>query len=212
MTPDDAPRRDERPLPENEGERGEKKPFLWLHLLRWSWPLLAVAAPALLACFHVASGTQYGRKLMLSPLRLLFSVFESARDYFGGARKGSSDAFWGTLTAGAVVTVVLWIAAVLFAVFLLCENVSARCAKTPEARAKSDFRLALFVPRRLILVLFGVLRVVPFLFLFWFARVTASGLGAGPDALRSVFDPCPVTAAVMGLIEIGLDAAERKVP
>ena len=200
------------PSPENEPQRGEKKPFLWLYLLRWCWPLLTVAAPAVLACFHVARGTQYGRKLMLSPMRLLFGVFASARDYFGGTRKGSSDAFWGTLTAGALVAVVLWIAAVLFAVFLLCENVSARCAKTPEARARSDFRLALFVPRRLILFVFGALRVVPFLFLFWFARVTASGLGAGSDALKLIFDPCPVAAAVMGLFEIGLDIAARKAP
>ena len=208
MTPD----REEGTMTEKEPQRGEKKPFAWLHLLRWFWPLFSVVLPALLSCFYVARGTQYGRELSLSPLRLLFRVFVNAHEYFGGARKGSSNAFWGTLTAGAVVTVLLWLLAVLFAVFLLCENVSARYAKTPEARARSDFRLALFLPRRWLLLLFGVLRVLPFLFLFWFARVTLSRLGAGSDALTLIFDPCPVAAAVMGLAEIGLDTAERKAP
>ena len=197
---------------ENEPQRDGKKPVSRLYILRWCWPHVSVMLPALLACFYVARGTQYGRKISFSPMRLLFSVFARAHEYFGGVRKGSSDAFWGTLTAGAVVTVVLWLAAVLFAVFLLCENVSARCAKTPEERAKAAFRLALFVPRRWLLLLFGVLRVTPFLFAWWFARITLSRLGAGNDALTLIFDPCPVAAAVMGLIEIGLDAAERKAP
>lgn len=200
----------QEPLAENEPQRDEKKPISRLYILRWCWPLLAAAVPALLACFYVARGTQYGSKISFSPMRLLFSVFARAHEYFGGVRKGSSDAFWGTLTAGAVVTVLLWLVAVTFAVFLLCENVSARYAKTPEERAKAAFRLALFAPRRWVLVLFGVLRVIPFLFAWWFARITLSRLGAGEDALHLIFDPCPVAAAVMGLAEIGLDVAERK--
>ena len=206
MTPD----RQVGSVPENESQRGKKEPLSRLYILRWCWPLASVVVPALLACFYVARGTQYNRKLSLSPMRLLFNVFARAQDYFGGVRKGSSDAFWGTLTAGAVVTVLLWLAAVTFAVFLLCENVSARYAKTPEARAKAAFRLALFAPRRWVLWLFGALRVVPFLFAWWFARVTLSRLGAGSDALDLIFDPCPVAAIVMGLAEIGLDIAARR--
>ena len=87
---------------------------------------------------------------------------------------------------------------------------SERYAKTPEERARAAFRLALFLPRRWVLVLFGALRVVPFLFVWWFARVTVSGLNAGADAFYLTFDPCPVAAAVMGLLEIGLDVAESK--
>lgn len=195
---------------ENKPERGEKRPFAWLHVLRWCWPLLCVVIPACLACFHVASGRQHGQMLKLSPLSLLANVCISARDYFIGTRKGASDAFWGTLTAGAVVAVLLWLAAAAFAVFLLCENVAERYAKTPEDRAKATFRLALFLPRRWLLFLFGVLRVVPFLFVWWFARVTLSRLGAGTDALHLIFDPCPVVAGVMSLLEVGLDIAERK--
>lgn len=196
--------------PENEPERDEKKKFSWLYIVRWCWPLLSLLLPACLGCFYVAKGRQHGQTLRLSPLRLLFNTLAGARDYFGGVRKGSSDAFWGTLTAGAVVAVLLWLALTVFAVFLLCEHAAKRYAKTPEERARAAFRLALFLPREWLLILFGVLRVMPFLFVWWFARVTTSGLGAGTDAFYLSFDPCPAAAAIMGLLEIGLDVAERK--
>ena len=210
MTPDRMPENDQTPAAENEPERAAKTPFRWVYPLRWVWPLLSLLLPACLGCFYVARGMQYGQALHLSPLRLLFNTLVSAREYFGGVRKSSADAFWGVLTVGSVFIIVLWAALIVYAVFLLLEHLSERYAKTPEERARAAFRLALFLPRRWVLVLFGALRVVPFLFVWWFARVTVSGLNAGADAFYLTFDPCPVAAAVMGLLEIGLDVAESK--
>jgi len=217
MTPDRLPDEvgepaDDAQETENKPKRGEKRPFAWLYILRWLWPLLSVIVPTCLSCFYVASGTQYRETLRLSPMRVLFNTLAGAREYFNlsSARKGSSDAFWGVLTGGSVVVILLWVVAVAFGLFLLSDHVAERYAKTAEARAQAAFRLALFAPRRWVLWLFAALRVIPFLFLIWFARVTFSKLGVGTDAIEIRFDPCPVAAAVMGLVEIGLDVAERK--
>ena len=164
----------------------------------------------MLGCFYSVSARQGGLPYEISPVRLYINTLTGARAYqVGGDPSAARDAFYGFLTAGAVVGILVFLLALFLnglAAVAAWRAFFAGHESDESNRMKRVFKIAF--PNRVCLFLANALWLVPALFPLFFSKMGTRYLQIGLNATVFIRTDWPLlVVGVLTLLTLVLAVA-----
>lgn len=175
----------------------------WQQLAIWArylLPLFTLLTLFVMSFFYNVKVYTNGLENEISVLRLYFNTFKGMHDYLGGTTAAGRSWFYGIVTAGAVVGILVF----LVALFLSClaAYTAARAFLAGHESEESDRMKLIFkiaFPNRIWLFVSNLLIIVPFLYPNFFALVSGNFLAIGGSVIFVLLNR-PLIVGTVGLV------------
>lgn len=173
-------------------------------LLIWARYLLpAISLLLLLVMTFFYNVTIYtgGEEQELSIIRLYFNTFKGMHYYLGGETVAGRSWFYGIVTAGAIVGVVLFLLA-FFLVGLAAFTATVAFLEGHESKQSDKMKVAFKVafPNRVVLFLSDLLILLPLLYPHFFSLVSRSFLAIGGEEVIFILLNRPLIVGIILLV------------